>query len=36
VGKLSALGWAPKVPFDQGLRSTYEWYSEHRHLLRDR
>src|ERR1043166_100851 len=36
VGKLSALGWVPKVSFDEGLRSTYQWYCDHRHLLRDR
>jgi dTDP-glucose 4,6-dehydratase len=25
-GKLRALGWAPQVPFDQGLRETVQWY----------
>jgi dTDP-glucose 4,6-dehydratase len=24
--KLRALGWAPQVPFDQGLRDTIDWY----------
>ena len=24
--KLRSLGWAPQVPFDQGLRETIEWY----------
>jgi dTDP-glucose 4,6-dehydratase len=24
--KLRALGWAPKTPFDAGLRDTVEWY----------
>ena len=22
------LGWEPKVGFDEGLRRTWEWYSE--------
>jgi len=26
VSKLSALGWAPKIGFDDGVRSTYEWF----------
>jgi len=28
-GKLRSLGWAPAVPFDEGLRATVEWYREH-------
>jgi dTDP-glucose 4,6-dehydratase len=24
--KLRAMGWAPQVPFDEGLRRTVEWY----------
>lgn len=24
--RLAALGWAPKVPFADGLRRTYDWY----------
>lgn len=27
--KLRALGWAPQVPFDQGLARTLEWYRTH-------
>ncbi len=23
------LGWAPRIPFEQGLQSTIEWYLEH-------
>jgi dTDP-glucose 4,6-dehydratase len=26
TAKLRALGWAPQVPFEQGLRETIEWY----------
>ena len=27
--KLRALGWAPRVPFAEGLARTVEWYREH-------
>jgi dTDP-glucose 4,6-dehydratase len=27
--RLRALGWAPAVPFDQGLATTVAWYREH-------
>jgi dTDP-glucose 4,6-dehydratase len=27
--KLGALGWAPAIPFDVGLRETVEWYRGH-------
>jgi GDP-L-fucose synthase len=26
VSRLRALGWAPKIPLRDGIRSTYEWY----------
>lgn len=26
--KVSAMGWTPAIPLDQGLKSTYEWYLE--------
>jgi dTDP-glucose 4,6-dehydratase len=26
TAKLRALGWAPQVPFEEGLRDTVEWY----------
>jgi len=26
TGKLQGLGWAPKVPFEEGLRDTVAWY----------
>jgi dTDP-glucose 4,6-dehydratase len=28
--KLRALGWAPQVPFDQGLARTVAWYRDNR------
>jgi dTDP-glucose 4,6-dehydratase len=27
--RIAALGWAPRVPFEDGLRSTVQWYVEH-------
>jgi dTDP-glucose 4,6-dehydratase len=27
--KLEALGWAPRVPFEEGLAETVRWYREH-------
>ena len=27
--KLARLGWSPRVPFEQGLRDTVEWYRSH-------
>jgi dTDP-glucose 4,6-dehydratase len=29
TGKLRGLGWAPAVPFEQGLADTVKWYREH-------
>jgi dTDP-glucose 4,6-dehydratase len=28
-GKLRAMGWAPAMPFDEGLKRTVAWYREH-------
>ncbi len=28
-GRLKALGWAPGIPWDIGLKSTVEWYRSH-------
>jgi GDP-L-fucose synthase len=30
AAKLRAMGWAPSIPLDEGIRSTYEWFLEHR------
>jgi dTDP-glucose 4,6-dehydratase len=27
--KVRQLGWKPKIPFNQGMRSTIQWYHEH-------
>jgi GDP-L-fucose synthase len=29
VARLSALGWRPRIPLDQGLAATYRWYLDH-------
>jgi GDP-L-fucose synthase len=29
VGRLSKAGWKARIPFEQGLRSTYAWFVEH-------
>jgi GDP-L-fucose synthase len=29
VSRLSALGWQPRIPLDEGLAATYRWYLEH-------
>jgi GDP-L-fucose synthase len=34
--RISALGWAPRIALEDGIRSTYEWFLEHRHALRSR
>jgi dTDP-glucose 4,6-dehydratase len=33
-GKLRGLGWAPRVPFDDGLAATAEWYRANQHWWR--
>ena len=30
----SRLGWAPQIPFEQGLRDTVDWYLEHKDWVR--
>jgi GDP-L-fucose synthase len=29
TSRLSALGWHPRIPLDQGLADTYRWYLDH-------
>jgi GDP-L-fucose synthase len=29
ISRLTALGWRPRIPLDQGLADTYRWYLEH-------
>lgn len=29
VSRLTALGWQPKIPFEEGIRQTYRWYLKH-------
>lgn len=28
VSRITALGWTPKIPLDQGIRSTYAWFCD--------
>ena len=28
VGRLKALGWSPSIGFEEGIRSTYEWFEK--------
>jgi GDP-L-fucose synthase len=30
AAKLRAMGWTPSIPLDEGLKSTYQWFLEHR------
>jgi GDP-L-fucose synthase len=30
VSKLTKLGWQAKMPLEEGIRSTYQWWMEHR------
>ena len=34
VTKLKTLGWRPKTALDDGLRTTYRWFLEHKFQLR--
>ena len=29
ISRLSALGWQPRIPLEEGLAATYRWYLEH-------
>ena len=34
VGRISALGWSPRIGLREGIASTFQWYLEHQSLLR--
>jgi GDP-L-fucose synthase len=34
VSRLHALGWRHQTPLDEGIRTTYAWYLQHRDLAR--
>jgi GDP-L-fucose synthase len=34
VSRIQELGWSAEIPLDEGVRSTYRWYVEHRADLR--
>lgn len=34
VSRLAATGWTPQISWEDGLRSTYDWYLAHRNRLR--
>jgi len=34
VGRISALGWSPRIGLREGITSTFQWYLEHQSLLR--
>lgn len=36
VSRLAAMGWTAKVPLDDGLRRTYDWYCENVDIAFDR
>jgi GDP-L-fucose synthase len=29
VSKLTKLGWQARIPLEEGIRSTYQWWLEH-------
>lgn len=35
VSRLSSLGWRPKTELADGIRSTYQWFLDHRDSIRD-
>jgi GDP-L-fucose synthase len=34
VSRLRAMGWAPRIPLRDGIRSTYEWFLSHQATVR--
>lgn len=35
TGKLTALGWRPRIGLREGIEETYRWFLAHEHSLRD-
>ncbi|MGI9570647.1 MAG: NAD-dependent epimerase/dehydratase family protein, partial [Desulfobulbia bacterium] len=35
VSRLANMGWKAKISLEDGIRSTYQWYLENLHMLRD-
>lgn len=29
ITRLNALGWQPRIPLEEGIRTTYQWFCEH-------
>ena len=34
VSRINALGWAPKIPMEKGISSTYAWFTQQKGLFR--
>ncbi|MGH7014667.1 MAG: GDP-L-fucose synthase family protein [Stellaceae bacterium] len=34
IGRLTGLGWRPRIALEDGVRETYRWYAEHRQSVR--
>jgi GDPmannose 4,6-dehydratase/GDP-L-fucose synthase len=35
VSRLREMGWAAKIPLEEGVRTTYEWFLENHAALRE-
>jgi GDP-L-fucose synthase len=34
TSRLAALGWAPRIGLEEGIRATYAWFLDNRAMLR--